>query len=164
MGLGAVRLADIYIDTNVFIRCFESGEAEAAPLQDLFIALRERPGSGITSELTIAELFAPAKRFSPLASAERRELYSALLLSSSLIDLRAVTLDILLATPTLRQAFNHKLADAIHIATAEQAGCSLFLSGDRDATRLPASLRHLRPDGTGVRVCLEVLARGSLTL
>ena len=154
-------MADIYLDTNVFIRCFESGEAEAVPLRDLFLALREQPAAAVTSELTMAELLAPTKRFGPLALSERQNLYSALLLSSDLVLLRSVSLDILLSTPALRQAFNYKLADAIHIATAEQEGCSLIMSGDRDAGRLPASLRQVRPDHEGVRVCLGVLAEGS---
>ena len=52
----------IYIDTNVFIYAVEGASDTAAPSRRLMEALSERPGTAMTSEITLAELLAPAKR------------------------------------------------------------------------------------------------------
>jgi predicted nucleic acid-binding protein len=63
--------AAIYIDTNVFIRAFESAAAANAPLEELFGGLKARPRAAVTSELTLAELLAPSKQKDAIPEALR---------------------------------------------------------------------------------------------
>ncbi|MGD9540175.1 type II toxin-antitoxin system VapC family toxin [Methylocystis sp.] len=139
----------VYIDTNAFIKGFEFSAEQAKPVQDLLAALRDSPRFAVTSELTLAELRAPALREDAFPLPVRRPLYLNLLVSSQLIDLRPVTRDVLMDTADLRQAAPHRLLDAIHIVTAVQTGCAYFLTGDR-RIRTPAGMSIVYPDQEGV--------------
>jgi len=149
----------VYIDTNVFIAGFESPIENARPVQDFLRALRERPGIGISSELTLAEILAPVSRPHALPAVKRRRLYFDLLLWSGLIDLRPVTREILIETADLRSVARHKLPDAIHVVTAVHAHCSFFLSHDDGMKRLPQGMRRVRADESGVDEILRALSQ-----
>lgn len=144
-----MRAPPVYIDTNVFIIGFESPLELAAPVQKLLLAIREKPLSAVTSELTLAELLAPVIRPQALVPSQRRRLYLDLLTGSRLVELRPVTRDILIQTAELREATPCKLPDAIHVTTAVQAKCGFFLSKDR-RMRLPPGMIQVGPDHSGV--------------
>lgn len=148
-AISAVSAPLVYIDTNVFIAGFESPAENAKPVQDLLIALRERPGSAVTSELTLAELLAPIASPKALPANKRRRLYFNLLIWSRLIELTPVTRDILIETADLRQVAPHRLPDAIHVVTAIRTKCEYFLSGDR-RVRLPVGMIPLSPERSGI--------------
>lgn len=149
----------VYLDTNVFIAGFESPVSNAKPVQDLLVALRERPRSASTSELTLAELLAPISRPHALEPAERRRLYLDLLVGGSFIDLRPITRNILIETADIRRTARYKLPDAIHVATAIHANCGFFMSHDDGMKRLPEGLNRLQPNRAGVDLLLEALQR-----
>ena len=133
MGMtGSGGEARIYVDSNVFIYAVEGRADIAEPLAELLELLRSRPGSAVTSELTLAELLAKADM------TQRRD-YLDLIVESGSVELCAVSRDILIETATYRRMMGAaKLADAIHVVTALQYGCSKLLSGD---------LRMKVPDG-----------------
>ncbi|PWB80751.1 MAG: VapC toxin family PIN domain ribonuclease [Methylocystaceae bacterium] len=147
----------VYLDTNVFIAGFESPASNAEPVQDLLLALREKPGFAVTSELTLAELLAPISRPHVLAPAERRRLYLDLLVGGGMIDLRPVTREILIETADLRRTTRQKLPDAIHVATALHADCRFFMSHDDGMRKLPEGLTRLHPDRAGAASIIEAL-------
>lgn len=133
----------IYLDTNVFAYAFEESPAEMQHLRDLFVRLRERPKAAVTSELTLAELLAKGDKDS---LSIKRRFYLDLIVWSRFIDLQPVTRAVLLETADLRQHTKHKLPDAIHIVTAIRAQCQYFVSGDRDARKLPIGMKHIKPN------------------
>lgn len=145
----------VYIDTNALIAGFESPLENARPVQDLLLRLRESPGAAVTSELTLAELLAPATRSSPLSAPVKKQLYLNLIVWSRLFDLRAVTREILIETADLRRvsSVKIKLPDAIHIVTAIHAGCKYFLSYD-NGVRTPQGMERVPPDRSGVDLIL----------
>jgi predicted nucleic acid-binding protein len=145
----------VYLDTNVFIRAFEGSPDEAKAFQEFFIALRQNRSYSVTSELTLAELLAPADRKEAVPLHIKRRFYLNLIVWSGFIDLQPVTRSILCETADLRQVAKHKLPDAIHIVTAIRAGCTLFMSSDGDAKRLPKSMTRLQPDKQGIQRVLD---------
>jgi predicted nucleic acid-binding protein len=141
----------IYLDSNVFIRAFESVDEESKLLRTLFEALRARRHSAVTSELTLAEVLGNGRDLH-----FKRRFYRGLIEWSGFIDLRPVSRSILIETADLRKAAKHNLPDAIHLVTAIRAGCSLFASHDR-RMRPPKGMRLVLPDATGVTAILSAL-------
>lgn len=147
----------IYLDANVFITAFEADESVASPVRKLFAAARSRPNSCVTSELTIAEVLAPATAPGSLALSRKMEIYQTVLLWSGLVEVLPITRSILMDTAVLRAAHRQRLPDAIHVVTALHATCAYFCSADRDARRIPAGLTLLVPDDAGVSLALNAL-------
>jgi predicted nucleic acid-binding protein len=145
----------VYLDTNVFIRAFESPDEEAEPIKRMFEALRRNEKRAVTSELTLAEVLAPAGTGPPFVKKQR--FYSDLIIRAGFIDLQPVTRSILLETPYLRKfAARKSLLDAIHIATAVPAGCLFFISDDR-LVKTPKEMQHILPDRSGVATITAAL-------
>ncbi|MDR3460704.1 MAG: type II toxin-antitoxin system VapC family toxin [Beijerinckiaceae bacterium] len=147
----------VYLDTCVFIGGFETAGPMATSLREFFVELQKHPFFAVTSELTIAELLAPIKHAAAMTMEERRNLYIPLIDDGAFIEMRPVTRSILLATAPLRVQHPQRLPDAIHIATALEAGCGFFLSQDRDARRLPPSLTWVGMNSAGIATVLEAL-------
>jgi len=149
----------LYLDTNVFIRAFEGTSDEAKDLQEFFkILRRDHRHFSVTSELTLAELLAPADRKDAVPLHIKRRFYLGLIVWSGFIDLQPVTRSILCETADLRQVAKHKLPDAIHVVTAVRARCRYFMSGDGHAVKhLPNSMIRLQPDKPGIQTVLDVL-------
>jgi predicted nucleic acid-binding protein len=147
----------VYLDTNVFILLVE-GEAERADIiRRLFDALRRRPNSAVTSELTLGEVLAPPRRKGALELHVKRRIYLDLIVWSGFIELVPVGRDLLIETADLRRVSRHKLPDAVHVVSAIRCRCTYFLSNDVDGKRVPAHMQWVRPDEQGVAVLLEAL-------
>jgi len=136
-----------YLDANIFIFFFQGDPTVSGRVKVLFDSLRDNPGSGVTSELTLAEVMAASDR--PLVPALKRE-YLDLIVWGNFISLVPVSRDVLYASVDLRAA--HKVAsgkkldlpDAIHLATAIQKNCQFFVSGDERITP-PIGMRRASP-------------------
>jgi predicted nucleic acid-binding protein len=145
----------VYIDANPFMYAFETGPEIAKPLLALIEVLKATPGVAVTSELVLGELLAPVRGPGALTLAERRTIYLNLLVFNRWFDLRPVTRSIILDSASLREGTSLKLVDALHLATALQAGCRFILSNDRDMDR--GGLRRVQPDPEGIEMLLEAL-------
>ncbi len=147
----------VYLDTNVFIHGIEGNDLEASPIQTLFRGLRDFPNASVTSELTLAELLAPATRPGALHLNQKEQLYLDLIIGGGFVALYPVTRDVLISTAHLRLNHSQKLPDAIHVVTAFESGCRYFMSYDKDRKKLPFGLYPIRPDDEGVATVLEAL-------
>lgn len=150
----------VYLDANVFIFFLEGNPSASEPVKMLFDALRKHPGSGVTSELTLAEVLAGSEHpRSPLL----KRTYLDLIVWSKFIDLAPVNRDVLYESAELRAM--HKLAhgkkldlpDAIHLVTAIQHKCRYFVSADKGISP-PNEMTKISPDNAGVSVILKVFA------
>ena len=147
-----------YLDTNTFIFFFQGEPTVSARVKVLFDALRDHPGSGVTSELTLAEVMAEPDR--PLAPALKRE-YLDLIVWGNFLSLVPVSRDVLYESVDLRAT--HKLAsgkkldlpDAIHLATAIQKNCRFFVSGDGRISP-PIGMKRISPLVSGLDEVLKV--------
>lgn len=149
----------IYPESNVFIYAVEGTDEAAAPAKKLLSHIRAaRPGGIVTSEITIAEVLAPAAREGALEVHLKRRIYLDLLVFSRIVELIPVSRDILIETADLRKQAKLKLPDAIHVVSAIRAGCRYVVSNDRHLDRLPQGMTRINPDMPGIDRLLEKIA------
>jgi len=141
----------IYLDANVFIYAAEGSPDVARYLEQLFEICRKRPGIAVTSELTLAEIL-------PKADVSLRRYYLHLIIWSGILDLRAVSRDILIETASYRRVSGAtKLADAIHAVTAINSGCCVMLSGDL-RIKMPEGIAVIDPDTSNLSHLINELS------
>ncbi len=153
---GMIESVRLYFDANALIQAVEGPGQNA----DGFAQMLQRAShiglDAVTSELTLAELLVH-----PLRNQDLRLIsaYNNLLSigTGSQLETRPVSREILIAAARVRALHpSLKLPDAIHVATAEQTGCSHIISGDKrlaGTTALPV----MDPDGADLAAFLEVL-------
>lgn len=96
----------------------------------------------VTSEVALAEVLVK-----PFKDEDRRVIadYDALFHDDAFLEVVPVSREILRHSAASRAAIGNKGMDAIHVATAEVAECTVFLSSDL-RLRLPQTLIRLRLD------------------
>jgi len=128
-----------YLDSNLIIRFVESEEQAllflienaAADLLRLF-----------TSELTLAEvLVAPLKA----RDTEMISIYEEMLTTDEALEIVPIDRSIVRRSAEVRATIGNKGMDAIHVATAIECGCTVFISSD-ERIRLPDTLSRIRVD------------------
>ncbi|MDC7785776.1 type II toxin-antitoxin system VapC family toxin [Rhodoplanes sp. TEM] len=150
----------VYVDANPFIYFVEGDTDIAEPVRGIFELLKTRPGLGVTSELTLAEVLPKAR--SPI----HHRNFVELIVSSKVFGLVPVDRDLLLETADYRRAASRtdidgrrimpKLPDAIHVVSAVRSRCRAILSND-DRLTLPPGLQRFKPDVGGIAELVEVL-------
>lgn len=150
------RNGTLYLDANPIAYALEGPEELALALKKLFSVFRSRPGIAVTSELTLAEVL-PRKKIP-----DRH--FLDLLIWSKTFELQPITRDILVETANYRRIAGQKrpdgsismpkLPDAIHVVTAIQSGCGMFLSSDI-RIKLPNTIRLVAVTTAGI----EAIAR-----
>jgi predicted nucleic acid-binding protein len=130
-------IADVYVDANILIYIVEGNKALAPELKQIIEALDAGVLTAVTSELTLAEVLIGPLRTHDQALAAT---YRSLLLSSKVLRTVPVTSAILERSAALRCNSMLSLPDAMHLATAESAGCKYFLTEDRHLTVPPPML------------------------
>jgi predicted nucleic acid-binding protein len=129
----------IYLDANAVIRFIE-GENDG--LIFLLESSAIDPLHLYTSELTLAEvLVGPLKR----GQQKLVGLYEAFLISDDTLTVVPVDRAVLRASAEVRAILGNKGPDAIHVATAVRAACSVFISSD-DRIKLPDGIKQVRID------------------
>jgi predicted nucleic acid-binding protein len=126
-----------YLDTNVVISVVEA-VGRLAETQTRFIAGIDGTSiAALTSELTLAECLVK-----PFADKNAAAVEAYLLFLNGRRNLPVVPINrhILTVAARLRTELGVKLPDAIHIATAEAAECTVFLTNDR-GIRLPEGMK-----------------------
>ena len=125
--MAAVLAPSIYLDANVLIYAVEAGSPWTGQLYRLFSRINAGEVAAKTSELALAEVL--PKPLS-LGSEALVETYEVLLSSATALQAVAIDRPILRTTARLRGALRLKLADAIHVATALESGCTHFVTND----------------------------------
>jgi predicted nucleic acid-binding protein len=140
----------VYLDFNPLIYLLEGEPSVSAAVDPLFRVLRNKPGLGITSEITLAEVLAPSQRNGALELHVKRRPYLNLIVFGGFLSLSPVSRDDLYETADLRKVVPMKLVDAIHLVTAMQHRCGYFVSADRDFDRIPRGMVRIAPDAAGI--------------
>lgn len=132
--VNAIRGERVYLDTNIFIYAIEGYPDFVDELNQLFDSIDAGNFRAFTSELTLAEVLVR-----PLmdGNLEVQAVYQQALQSSEVLEVVAVSRDVLIEAARLRAVANLRLPDAIHGATAILSGCETFLTNDRRLTALP---------------------------
>lgn len=117
-----------YLDTNVLIHIIEP-ITPLTPAQSRFLArMDDGHAFAITSELALSECLVK-----PIANGDEVvvEAYMALFESQRGLVVMSVTREILIEAAQLRAKSRMSLPDAIHVSTANVAGCAMFVTEDR---------------------------------
>ena len=138
----------VYLDTNVFIHGIEGNDLEgndlegndleASPIQTLFRGLRDFPNASVTSELTLAELLAPATRPDALHLNHKEQLYLDLVIGGGFVVLYPVTRDVLISTGHLRLNHSLKLPDAIYSLRPSRRAAGISCHMTKTAKNFPS--------------------------
>lgn len=131
--------APCYVDTNVVIALLDGLSLPTAAQRVFLDALDAGTTSAVTSALTLAECL--VRPFSE-ADDVRISLVCEFLAGRPEFQVVAIDTETLVLAAQIRATSRNRLPDAIHIATAVQAGCAVLLSDDT-GLRLPEGLRRV---------------------
>jgi predicted nucleic acid-binding protein len=136
----------IYVDANPVIYRVERVEPYWSASSEFWEAIDDGRCEAATSELTLLEVLIKPLRD---GDADLESLFRATMLASNL-ECLAITLAILETAARLRADHRLKTPDAIHAATAIEAGAFLFLTNDTDFRKVP---------GLNVAILDEIVAQ-----
>ena len=124
-------MSRIYWDTMLLIYVLEGNPAYRKRVEELLIRSRRRGDALYTSYLAAGEIAAGTQKLSPQKASTVLNLLEEAGFSFLPFDKGSVT-----PFSRLRGAQNIRTADAIHLACAASAGIDLFLTGDKQLTKL----------------------------
>jgi predicted nucleic acid-binding protein len=126
----------IYLNTNVFIEMFERGGAVSDSLLRLFAGPQRPRYHIVTSQLPIAEVLVAPIRDDDM---QRHDLYQGFLQDiPNLMTIVPISRQILIRAALIRaRQVAIKLPDAIHLATAREQNCRIFVSNDSRIRDIP---------------------------
>jgi predicted nucleic acid-binding protein len=130
-------LDKFYIDTNVIIGIIETPKPLARPQVEFIQAIDNEEICACTSELSLAEcLVKPMVR----KNSELISLYLGFITSRDFFPVYSIDTATLIAAAKIRAEYGCKLPDAIHVATALENECGVFVSNDLKL-KLPPTLK-----------------------
>ena len=141
MGQIADRLAGqrVYFDTNVIIYLVEGFAPIRPVLDDIHQLLSQGACQAVSSEFTLCEvLITPFRQ----QSAEGVEIYRSFLEDSGVFELAETTRAVHIRAAIAVAHSGMKTPDAIHVATAQEQGCSVFLTNDQ-RIRVPEGMERV---------------------
>ena len=127
--------ASVYVDANILIYYVEGTPQLMEAAESVFDTYLAGGVILVTSEITVGECL---RGVSP-SDAKLADAYRDLLAGDALLHLVPVTRRIIERAAAIGAEFRLKLVDAIHVATAEMLGCTVFLTNDR-GIRAPAGI------------------------
>lgn len=135
MGLIAdLGKGPIGLDTSIFIYFIEEHPDFVELVAPIFGAMDDGKCSAVTSTLTLLETLVVPYRAGDALLAER---YESLLTRSRGLALVELGRSVLRAAAQLRALFRVRTPDALQLASALAAGCTSFLTHDRDLPQVP---------------------------
>ena len=137
-----LRSRRVYLDSNVFIYGFEN-YPQYPECADILRALVDKELDGLTSEIAFLEILPKPTHG---GRADLAAAYLSTMTNAPGLRLVPVSREIILRAILLRSAAKLNSLDAIHISTALEAGCDVFLTNDL-RLRPPAQLQavYLQP-------------------
>lgn len=126
----------VFFDSNALILAFEAGSPWSSAIGRLLSEIESGQRRGVLSELSLGEVLVK-----PLAAGASAHVafYESLFSTDGPFDVRTVDRTIIRRSAGLQADTGLKLADALLVATAIQAGCGSFLTAD---VRLGRKLNH----------------------
>ena len=122
------------VDTAIFIYFIEEHARFLPLVEQLFTEVSEGRKELVTSALTLLEVLVVPYRSGDHLLAGR---YEALLTQSRGVHVADISRDHLRAAAQLRAATGVKTPDSLQVVAALAAGCTAFLTNDRDLPTIP---------------------------
>jgi predicted nucleic acid-binding protein len=128
------RHARIGLDANLFIYLFETVGPEADAVRALLNIADAAETTIVVASLALAEVAVYPATIGDAVMADR---YADAIRSVNRLHVVPLTADIAIDAGILRGLHGLSLPDAIHLASARQAGASAFVTNDQRLRRLP---------------------------
>lgn len=122
------RHRKVALDSNVLIYLLEGSAELGDKCASLLDALAAGDGEGVMSTLAVAEICGRPARLGNLALVDR---YADELASLENIALVPLSRNIAVEAAVIRGASALSMTDAIHLATAQEAGATAFVTNDQ---------------------------------
>jgi predicted nucleic acid-binding protein len=123
----------LYVETAPLIYYVEENPAHVTKMDAIIAAVDSASIEAVSSVITLTEVLVhPLK----LGDSHLGQEYRDILLHGSGFRLQAVTASIAEAAAGLRARYDLRTPDALHVATAVEAGCDAFLTNDADMKRV----------------------------
>jgi predicted nucleic acid-binding protein len=137
--MGTVKLADLtgqqlYFDTNIFIYALEHHVDHAVVVDALFAMVDAGQITAVTSEITLAECL--VKPFAD-GDSNLQIRYQAAVSPRPNFSVSSLTRTILIRAAEIRALHKPRLPDAIHLATALNDSCQIFITNDKVLRPIP---------------------------
>lgn len=123
----------LYLDSNIFIYMLEEPSGYEASVGELAANIDDGVIEALTSELSLAETLVKPFREAP----EYVSVYQRYITSRPHLEVVPVSRSILIEAARRRAHLKVRLPDAIHVATAVNAGCRIFLTNDAEIKSSP---------------------------
>jgi predicted nucleic acid-binding protein len=117
----------VYFDTNVFTYLVEGYAAFQTSLNEIRESILHQEAEIFTSELTLCEVLVLPFRSN---NTEVVNIYRQLIEESGAFTLLPTKRETYIRASLIRAQMGLKMADAIHMATAVEYGCEVFVSND----------------------------------
>lgn len=128
----------VYLDANILIEALEGVSARARELRGLLALVQSGSVLATTSEWTLAEVLV---RPLALGAADLAARYQQILSGAGPVAIAPVSRAVLLAAARYCAQTRMPLPDCLHVASAVQAGCDVFMTNDRGIV-LPSSMER----------------------
>jgi len=122
------------LDTNVLIYLFEAGGELVEVASSIVTAIDEGRSEGVVASVALTELIVGPVRAGDEAMAER---YVDAVRSIGGLRIVPVNAEIAIEAGILRGRHRLRLADALHVAAAREAGATAFITNDRRIPEIP---------------------------
>jgi predicted nucleic acid-binding protein len=126
--------ARLGLDANLFIYLFETGGPEAVAVRALLNTADAAGTTLLVASLALAEAAVYPATIGDAVMADR---YADAIRSINRLHVVPLTADIAIDAGILRGLHGLSLPDAIHLASARQAGASVFITNDQRLRGLP---------------------------
>ena len=128
MELTDIKARRAYFDTNIFIYLLEENPQYFQATVDLAAYLESIQCKIFTSELTLAECLVKPFADNDIQS---QDAYVQSIANSAFLTVEPITKKTLIRAAQLRAKLKNKLPDSIHLATALDCDCDLFVGNDK---------------------------------
>jgi predicted nucleic acid-binding protein len=127
----------VYMDTMIFIYLMEGYSKLEAQLLEIRDSFLNKEAEFFTSDLTLCEvLVIPFKLNNEIMIAQYRNFIE----QSGAIGLRSITRATYVQAAVFRAQFGLKTPDAVHVSSAVETGCNIFLTNDKPI-KVPESIK-----------------------
>jgi predicted nucleic acid-binding protein len=123
----------IYIETAPLIYYVEANPAYVDRMDAIISAIEKSSIDAVSSVMTLTEVLAQPLK---LGNINLAQAYRAILLNSGGFRLLPITAQIAESAADFRARYNMRTPDALHIASAIDAGCDAFLTNDKGIKRV----------------------------
>jgi predicted nucleic acid-binding protein len=132
-AIDALRGQRVYLDSNIVIYILERPEEHEKAIDPLLDVIIRNGCECVTAELTTTEVLRGAAKIGGKMAVERCLQFFE---SGDVVELRATSRDAFYKAGLFRARSNTSTPDAIHLMTAIEHGCGVFLTNDK---RIPAT-------------------------